>query len=619
MARPILRPLLAAALLLAPLPAAAFELQIIHASDNESAFVDPVTLEPKILHYAAIAAGLKRVAPEGGRNSIYITAGDHTLPAPFYRAAADAPSLGARGLGDIAVYNAMGLAATAMGNHEFDGGINDFARMIARANYPFIAVNLDFSQVRLAEGVPAIRRGQDGGSVTENAGKVVRSAYVEVGGERIGLVARAPADFFNVVMNPDSTLPGLDFVGGRDRANNQPRVSALGQVQEQVALLERQGINKIILLDHAQDYTADPLAAKDLSGVDIVITAGSTGFIARDRADGPYNMLRPGDRPTGEYPIRRADRDGNPVMVVNSDQLYNYVGHMIVRFDARGHVEAVDPRSGPIATTAEAAAALSRAIGAPVEPPAEVKAVFDALTATPVIRQMMSVIGRTTQPLNGDRGAARTRETNLGRVTADATLWYARSQGVAADLAIKNGGGIRSSIPAPQMTGFTVAAALAFDNKMTAIEMTAAELLAAFENSVSRVPAADGRFPQLAGATLVFDPARPGQSDLTESTTPSRVVALTVTRADGNVDVVVRDGAMQGDPARRFIVLTNDFMATGGDGYRALAAAAQTPGRFVRATGIGEQRIVADYVAGPLGGTVDMADPPPDSRVRRVP
>ena len=237
--------------------------------------------------------------------------------------------------------------------------------MLAAARYPFISANLDFSQVRLKAGTPPIRIGQDGGSVAENAGRVVRSAYVEVGGQKIGLIGRAPADFFNIILRPNETTPGLDFVGGRNPANNQPLVPALGQVLEQVALLESRGVNKILLVDHAQDFTGDPLSTKDMHGIDVIITAGSTGFIARAEATGPFNRLRPGDKALGEYPVRRADRDGHPVLVVNSDQLYRYIGHLIVGFDAAGHVVSVDPRSGPVATTQQAVDDVARLTGAP--------------------------------------------------------------------------------------------------------------------------------------------------------------------------------------------------------------------------------------------------------------
>ena len=596
----------------------AFELQILHSSDNESGFVDPVTLEPKILHYAALVEGLRSLAPAGGRHSIHVTAGDHTLPGPFYRAAAEVPSLGAPGLADIAFFNAMGLAANGTGNHEFDGGIDDFARMLAAARYPFIAANLDFSRVGLKAGTPPIRIGQDGGSVVENAGRVVRSAYVEVGGQRIGLVGRAPADFFNIIARPNETTPGLDFVGGRNPANNQPLVPALGQVLEQVALLESRGINKILLVDHAQDFTGDPLSTKDLHGVDVIITAGSTGFTARAEATGPFNRLRPGDRALGEYPVRRTDRDGHPVLIVNSDQLYRYIGHLIVGFDTAGRVVSVDPRSGPVATTQEAVADVGRLTGRAANPPADVQRVFEELRRAPLISRLLRVVGETQTRLNGERADVRTRETNLGSLVADSVLWLARTRVPETDLALANGGGIRGSIPAPQITGFTVATALAFDNPHVVAEVTAAGLLAAMENAVSRIPASDGRFPQLAGAYLEYDPARPGLSDRPTLTTPSRVKTLRVQRAGGAVDTVVENFALVGDPARRFTLASNEFLMGGGDGYTALKAASEGPEARKTALPEREQQTLIDYLDRVLGRRVDLPDPVRTPRIVRV-
>ena len=596
----------------------AFELQILHSSDNESAFMDPITLEPKLVHYAALAAGLKPLAPAGGRNSIHVTAGDHTLPGPFYQAAAQVPSLGAHGLGDIAFFNAMGLAANGTGNHEFDGGIDDFARMLAAARYPFISVNLDFSRVRLKPGTPPIRVGVDGGSVVENAGKVVRSAYVEVGGEKIGLVGRSPADFFNIILRPNETIPGLDFVGGRNPSNNQPLVPALGQVLEQVTLLQARGVNKILLVDHAQDFTGDPLSTKDMHGIDVIITAGSTGFIARPEATGPFNRLRPGDKALGEYPVRRTDRDGNTVLVVNSDQLYRYIGNLIVGFDAAGRVVSVDPRSGPVATTQQAVDDVARLTGRPAAAPADVQRIFGELTRTALISRLLRVVGETRTRLNGERADVRTRETNLGSLVADSVLWLARTKAPDVDLALANGGGIRGSIAPPQITGFTVASALAFDNPHVISEITAAGLLAAMENAVSRIPASDGRFPQLAGAYFEYDPGKPGLSDRPTLPTPSRVKTLRVQRAAGGTDVVVENFALVGDPARKFVLATNEFLMSGGDGYQALKAASEAPGARKILVPEREQQVFIEYVDRVLGKRVDRPDPVTTPRVVRV-
>lgn len=591
-----------------------FTLQVLHSSDNESAFQDPNTLEERIINYAAIIEALRGLED----NTVYLTAGDHTLPGPFYEAAEQVESLGAPGLADIAFFNASGLTANGLGNHEFDGGLDDFATMLAAADYPFLAVNMDFSDAQVSEGVPLIEIGEDGASVTENAGKVAKSSYVEVNGERIGLIGRAPADFFNVINDPDTTMPGVDFVGGRNPEDNQPLVSAVGMVLEQVELLEAQGINKIILLDHAQDFTADPLSANVLRGIDIVVSAGSTGFMARPDAEGPFNALREGDTSGQFYPTIRLDSEGNIMLVVNSDQLYRYVGRLVVDFDDAGRIVRVDPTSGPIATTEQAIIELELLTGDTVAAPAAVRDTLGALQATPIIQAAFEIVGTTESTLNGARADVRGRETNLGRLAADSTLWYTRQvfPDMQPDVALKNGGGIRATIAGPNITRLVVDTALAFDNQISVVELTADELIATMENAVSRVPAADGRFPQVAGMVLEYDPSREGISDATSLDTPSRIRSLVVTRVDGSEDVVVSDYEAQGDLSRTFVLATNSFLLTGGDGYQSLSAAAEARGAIT--TEIGERQVLVDYITEELGGAVDLTEPFDDSRIIAV-
>ncbi|TPV93024.1 MAG: bifunctional metallophosphatase/5'-nucleotidase [Myxococcales bacterium FL481] len=605
-----------------------FTLQVLHSSDNESAFQDPNTLEPKVLHYGALVNGLEHLGRREQVPTLHLTAGDHTLPGPFYQASAQVPALGANGIGDIELYNAMHLTANGMGNHEFDGGIDEFAEMLARADYPFLAVNLDFSEVSLSAGTPAIEIGQDGQSVVASAGKVVKSAWVEVHRRnqhgyvtktKVGLIGRAPAEFFNVIKDPDTTLPGLDFVGGRDPDTNQPLESAVDQVLEQVDVLEAQGINKIVLLDHAQDFTSDPLSASALRGVDIIVAAGSTGFMARPQADGPFNWLRPGDTAQADYPTLRDDSEGFPVAVVNSDQIYRYIGNLMVTFDGDGHVADIDERSGPIATTADGVARLADELGkSSLEPTPAVRDIYDSLAATDLIQEQFEEVGSTTSVLQGDRAAVRSRETNLGRLAADSTLWIARREFPAAgvDLALKNGGGLRATIQGPTITRLTIGAALAFDNQLAVVDLTAAELIAVFENAVSRVPALDGRFPQVAGVELAYDASRPGVSDAVSLDTPSRVQRLVITRDNGTTDVLVDNYVAQGDLGRFFTVATNDFLLTGGDGYQALRAAFEARGALTPS--IGEREVMVQYIQTALGGIVDLPEPLLAPRVVRL-
>lgn len=581
-------------------------LQILHSSDNESSFQDPNTLEKKVLNYSAVAKGLRAIARRECVPGLHLTAGDHTIPGPFYQASEEAFS--APGLGDIMMYNAMGVAANGIGNHEFDGGIDEFATMLDAANYPFIAANLDFSEVDLDEGTPAIETGEDAGPCFANGGKVVKSCWTIRGGNRIGLIGRAPADFFNVIEDPENTLGGLDFVGGRD-ADNQPLVSAVDQVLEQVDKLERRGVRRIILLDHAQDFTGDPLSANRLRGIDIIVAAGSTGFMAQPVPEGPFNLLRPEDQPEADYPTVRVDSEGGTVLVVNSDQQYRYIGNLIVRFDRRGRIASFDDfRNGPVATTEAGIDALETVLHVnELVPAANVEDTFQALTETGIIQDAFFVVGSTEFPLNGQRADVRSRETNLGNLAADSTIWGAQQNGFPnVDVALKNGGGIRDSIEGPTIIRLAVQAALAFDNTLTVLEMTGDQLLAAMENSVSRAEFTDGRFPQIAGMVLEFDTDFAALEAEASVSTPSRVRNLVVTKHDGRVVDLVTNGVA--DPsalADTYRLATNSFTATGGDGYAAFPAATE-----LGATAVGEQAILEDYVATVFGGTVHTRDEP---------
>ncbi|MEL6152143.1 MAG: 5'-nucleotidase C-terminal domain-containing protein, partial [Chloroflexota bacterium] len=129
-------------------------------------------------------------------------------------------------------------------------------------------------------------------------------------------------------------------------------------------------------------------------------------------------------------------------------------------------------------------------------------------------------------------------------------------------------------------------------------------------------PAADGRFPQLAGMYLEYDASVEGVSDATSLEETTRVVTLIVTRMDGTEDVVVSEGEVQGDMSRTFRLVTNSFLLTGGDGYQALAAASEARG--ADDPEVGERQILIDYITEVLGGEVDLADPTEGPNVVRL-
>jgi 5'-nucleotidase/UDP-sugar diphosphatase len=213
------------------------------------------------------------------------------------------------------------------------------------------------------------------------------------------------------------------------------------------------------------------------------------------------------------------------------------------------------------------------------------------------------VFGSTEVYLNGLRSFVRTEESNLGNLSADANLWWARQQDPATSLSLKNGGGIRDSIGAVagfgggaaygpplgnpaagklpgQVSRLDIENALRFNNGLSLLTLTAQQLRDALEWGVAAVApgATPGQFPQIGGLWLAYNPTNP---PMTYTRSParaieaiaqpgSRVRTLVATRADGSLDLVVDQGQVIGDPTRTFRMVTLDFLAGGGDSYFAL-------------------------------------------------
>ncbi|MGM0411136.1 MAG: 5'-nucleotidase C-terminal domain-containing protein, partial [Bacillota bacterium] len=150
------------------------------------------------------------------------------------------------------------------------------------------------------------------------------------------------------------------------------------------------------------------------------------------------------------------------------------------------------------------------------------------------------VVGETTVELNGEREYVRTGETNLGSLLGDAML-----AAVDADVAITNGGGIRASIDKGEITRGEIVSVLPFGNIVEVKEIKGSTLLEAVEHGLSKYPAHEGLFPQVAGMSFVFAEDRPAGERVLE--------------------IEVNGKALDHD--KTYKVATNDFMAAGGDGY----------------------------------------------------
>lgn len=151
-----------------------------------------------------------------------------------------------------------------------------------------------------------------------------------------------------------------------------------------------------------------------------------------------------------------------------------------------------------------------------------------------------TVIGTSAAELDGLRENVRRRETNLGNLISDAMR-----QSTGADLALINGGSIRASIAAGDISIGDVLTAFPFTNTLAVIEVTGTELIAALEHGVKDYPATAGQFPQVSGIKYEFNSANP---------VGEKIRSLMVGQEEVDLD-------------KKYKMVTNDFIAAGGDGY----------------------------------------------------
>jgi 5'-nucleotidase / UDP-sugar diphosphatase len=187
---------------------------------------------------------------------------------------------------------------------------------------------------------------------------------------------------------------------------------------------------------------------------------------------------------------------------------------------------------------------------ATVKPDPEIEAVVKGYEDK-LSKELDIEIGVTETPLDSRRATVRGGEAAIGNLVADAM-----KAAVGADVAITNGGGLRADKQyqaGQKLTRRDILSEMPFGNTTVLLELTGDRLKAALENGVSQVRELGGRFPQVSGLAVEVDLKEP---------VGSRVKSVKV-----NGEPL--------DPAKTYKVATNDFMARGGDGYRAFTEGKQ--------------------------------------------
>lgn len=413
------------------------------------------------------------------------------------------------GQADLYFYNKLGYDAMALGNHEFDKGQTILAEFVDGADFPILGANV----------VPD--------PTSPLAGKIEPWIIKELGGQKIGIFGLTTED----VPVSSSPGPGIAFT---------PHVEAAGRA---VAELSARGANKIIALTHL-GFDLDQRLAGQVAGIDVIVGGHS------------HTVMGDEEGAASPYPLQVTAPDGGRVLIVQNGEWGKTLGDLSVEFDSEGRV--VGWRGSPI----------------PIDESLKPDPSFQAKIAeygAPLDALLSSQIGRSTVELVGDRSKIRSEETNLGNLVADAMLEKTRAE--KAQIAIINGGGIRTSIATGDVSMGQVLEVLPFGNTLVRLDLSGTQLKEALENGVSEAELLGGRFPQVAGMRFMWDPDAPAGS---------RVIAIEVAEGDGYRPI---------DPNAVYRVATNDYLAGGGDGYTVFESGANW-----YATGFVLADVVADYI-----------------------
>jgi 5'-nucleotidase len=422
-----------------------------------------------------------------------------------------------------------------LGNHEFDDGPAELARFLDGLSVPVVSANVDVArEPRLA-------------------GRWSSSRIVEVGGQRIGIIGLTTAE------TPVSSSPG-------------PTIGFLAHAQtlrREVAALQAAGVNKIVALTHV-GAAEDAALAAAVDGVDIFVGGHSHSLL--------HNGADP--RKEGPYPVVVRTPSGAPALIVHAFYGGMFLGDLQVVFDAAG--VATSWTGDTIAMDAKVA-----------RDPA-IQAMVDRMAA-PIAELRGRQVGVAAVPLDGSSDNCRFRECNFGNLIADAMLRAAAPRG--ARVAIQNGGGIRTSIPAGPVTLGQVLEVLPFSNMLATFDLSGADIVAALEQGVGRADnprnEGTGRFPQVAGLRFSFEPGKPAGG---------RIRSVEIRGADGSFAPI--------DPAASYTVVTNDFLRKGGDGY----AMFRDKARNAYDAGPNLEDVLVEHIRA-LGGP---ASPALDGRITRI-
>ena len=526
------------------------DLKILHINDHHSHLkpdgrmglkLDGKSTRVRSGGMPAVVAKIKEL-DANGRNVLKLHAGDAVSGSLFFTLF--------KGEADAAMMNEVCFDAFALGNHEFNEGDTGLAKFLdflksGDCNTPVLAAN-----IKPKVGVSAL---------TPNSETDYIQPYtvMQIDGMKIGIVGIDIVRKTKLSSSPDETTVFLDEAE---------------TAQKMVDELTQSGVDHIILLTH-YGYQNELALAASIKGVDIIIGGDSHTLL------GDFDTL--GLNAAGPYPTVVGGVDGNPVCVASAWQYSQIVGELNVSFNDAGevtsclgtpHMMLADSfkRKNADGDRVEVDGADRDAIYAQisvdpklsiVEEDEDAAALLETFNAK--VEEMRSVkVGVVTENLclariPGDQRSKICSAEDTATNGSDISMLVAhafREMAKTSDIAIQNGGGVRTDIAKGDLTMGDSYKLLPFANTLVEMDMTGAEIKTVLEEALDYALQPDGStgaYPYAAGLRWDVDATKPAGQRLSNMEFKGR-----------------NDTSWQPlDMGKTYRLVTNNYIAAGRDGY----------------------------------------------------
>lgn len=384
----------------------------------------------------------------------------------------------------------MDYAAVGLGNHEFDFNVPRLRQLMAEAGLPVVSLNLR----------------------TLPGDSLLFSPYIirDYGKTRIAFLG---------VVTPESLLSEAysfyDSEGNQLYDLCQTRI--IDEVQETVDLVRSRGADYVILLSHLGEASAKGFIT---SGEVIAATHGIDAVL-----DGHTHSVVPCDTVLNAI--------GCPVPVTQTGTKFRNIGKLLITPDGDLSMELI-----PVDSIKEENARIREVTDS-------IKTEMSLITSRPVCHSDYAL-----SILDADKHQrVRYAETNAGDIVSDAFRAV-----TGAQLAVNNGGGIRSNLPAGDWTEGDIIEMLPYNNYIQVVRITGITLMDLLHATTANSPREDGQFPQISGFRFTLN---------TRATGEERISGVEIFNDSTGLYVPL-------DPRAEYTLCTTDYCISGGGMYGVL-------------------------------------------------